>query len=186
MTTLTRWMPLTELPIERRMRRMLDDIGFGPFMVPAADFYETGEDFVIELEAPGFDEQELGIEVSDHTLTIEGTRKTETTEDPEKTFRFHERLEKTFERQFLPSAGGRHGARDGEVRQGCARGPYSEDARSEAPEGPDRHVIRGMRRRPSAAAAPLCGKPAARSARAPMPHPGFGATVKTSNTGGPR
>ena len=73
MTTLTRWMPLAELPIERRMRRMLDDIGFGPFMVPAADFYETGDDFVIELEAPGFDEKELGIEVSDHTLTIEGS-----------------------------------------------------------------------------------------------------------------
>ena len=32
MTTLTRWIPLSELPIERRMRRMLDDIGFGPFM----------------------------------------------------------------------------------------------------------------------------------------------------------
>jgi HSP20 family protein len=100
MTTLTRWMPLTELPIERRMRRMLDDIGFGPFMVPAADFYETDHDFVIELEAPGFDEKELGIEVSDHTLTIEGARKTQTVEEPEKTFRSHERLEKTFERQF--------------------------------------------------------------------------------------
>lgn len=101
MTTLTRWMPLTELSIER-MRRMLDDIGFGRSMNPAADFYETGEDFVIELEAPGFDEKELGIEVSDHTLTIEGTRKMDTTKEPEKTFRFHERLEKTFERQFYP------------------------------------------------------------------------------------
>jgi HSP20 family protein len=101
MTTLTRWMPLSELPIERRMRRMLEDIGFGPFMVPAADFYETGDDFVIELEAPGFDEQELDIEVSDHTLTIEGSRKTETAEEErERSFRFHERLEKTFERRF--------------------------------------------------------------------------------------
>jgi hypothetical protein len=42
MTMITRCMPLTELPIERRMRRMLDDIGVGPFMVPAA-FYETGD-----------------------------------------------------------------------------------------------------------------------------------------------
>jgi HSP20 family molecular chaperone IbpA len=110
MTTLTRWMPLTELPIERRMRRMLDDIGFGPFMVPAADFFETDADFVIELEAPGFDEKELGIEVSDHTLTIEGARKTEVTEEPEKTFRFHERLEKTFERRFYlpPEADTKH------------------------------------------------------------------------------
>ena len=100
MTTLTRWMPLTEFPIERRMRRMLDDIGFGPFTMPAADFYETDRDFVIELEAPGFDEKELGIEVSDHTLTIEGERKLETPDEPEKTFRFHERLETAFEREF--------------------------------------------------------------------------------------
>ena len=100
MTTLTRWMPLTEFPIERRMRRMLDDMGFGPFTVPAADFYETDHDFVIELEAPGFDEKELGIEVTDHTLTIEGERKIETTDEPEKTFRLHERLETTFEREF--------------------------------------------------------------------------------------
>ncbi len=110
MTTLIRWMPLTEFPIERRMRRMLDDIGFGPFTVPAADFYETDRDFVIEVEAPGFDEKELGIEVSDHTLTIEGQRKTELPEEPEKAFRFHERLETTFERQFYlpPEADTQH------------------------------------------------------------------------------
>ena len=42
------------------MRRTLDDIGFGPFTVPAADFYETDHDFVIELEVPGFEEKSLG------------------------------------------------------------------------------------------------------------------------------
>jgi HSP20 family protein len=100
MTTLTRWMPFRELDtMERRMRRMFDDIGFGPFIVPAADYYETDRDFVIELEVPGFEEKELGIEVSDHTLTIKGERKEET-DEREKAFRFHERLEKTFERQF--------------------------------------------------------------------------------------
>lgn len=103
MTTLTRWMPLRELATERPMRRMLDDFGFGPFTVPAADFYETDTDYVIELEVPGFGEKELGIEVSDHTLTIKGERKTEV-DEPDKAFRFHERLERAFERQFfLPS-----------------------------------------------------------------------------------
>ena len=42
-----------------RQSRILDGIGFGPFTVPAADFYETDHDFVIELEVPGFEEKEL-------------------------------------------------------------------------------------------------------------------------------
>jgi HSP20 family protein len=100
MTTLIRWTPFRELePMERRMRRMFEDIGFGPFTVPAADFYETDRDYVVELEVPGFEEKELGIEVSDHTLTVKGQRLDEAKEE-EKAFRFHERLEKTFERQF--------------------------------------------------------------------------------------
>lgn len=100
MTTLIKWTPFRELDtVERRMRRMFEDIGFGPFTVPAADFYETTHDYVIELEVPGFDEKELGIEVSDHTLTVKGERTEEAVEE-EKAFRFHERLEKTFERQF--------------------------------------------------------------------------------------
>ena len=100
MTTLIRWTPFRELePMERRMRRMFEDIGFGPFTVPAADFYETDRDYVVELEVPGFDEKELGIEVSDHTLTIKGQRMDEAKEE-DKAFLFHERLEKTFERQF--------------------------------------------------------------------------------------
>jgi HSP20 family molecular chaperone IbpA len=51
-------MPLGELVLERHGRRILDDIGFGRFTVPAADFYETDHDFVIELEVPGFEEKE--------------------------------------------------------------------------------------------------------------------------------
>jgi HSP20 family molecular chaperone IbpA len=51
-------MPLGELVLERHRRRILDDIGFGRFTVPAADFYETDHDFVIELEVPGFEEKE--------------------------------------------------------------------------------------------------------------------------------
>ena len=100
MTTLIRWTPFRELePMERRMRRMFEDIGFGPFTVPAADFYETDRDYVVELEVPGFEEKELGIEVSDHTLTISGSRH-EDTEKEEKSFRLRERLDRQFERTF--------------------------------------------------------------------------------------
>jgi len=100
MTTLVKWTPFRELDLmERRMRRMLEDVGFGPITVPAADVYETPEEFVVELEVPGFKEQDLGLEVTDHTLTVRGEVKVET-EEKEKTFILHERLEQTFERRF--------------------------------------------------------------------------------------
>jgi HSP20 family protein len=66
---------------------------------PAADIYETADEFVVELEVPGFEEKELAIEVTDHTLSVKGEHE-ETTEKQEKTFRLHERLEQTFERRF--------------------------------------------------------------------------------------
>lgn len=100
MTTLVRWTPFRELDLmERRMRRMLEDVGFGPITMPAADIYETPEEFVVELEVPGFEEKDLGLEVTDHTLTVKGEAKAET-EKKDKTFLLHERLEHAFERRF--------------------------------------------------------------------------------------
>lgn len=100
MTTLVRWNPFQELDaVERRMRRRLDDLGLVPAALPAVDVYETESEFVFEVEAPGFDEEELTIEVSDHTLLVKGEQ-AEEKEKKEKTFRLHERLEKTFERRF--------------------------------------------------------------------------------------
>ena len=97
--TLVRWTPFQELGLmERNMRRMLENIGFTP-MLPAADVYETPDELVVELEVPGYAEKELGIEVSDHLLTVKGEHKV-TTEEKEKTFRLHERLENVFERRF--------------------------------------------------------------------------------------
>ena len=100
MTTLVRWTPFRELDLmERRMRRMLEDVGFGPITMPAADVYETPDEFVFELEVPGFDEKELGLEVTDHMLTVRGEAKA-VKEDKAKTFILHERLEHAFERRF--------------------------------------------------------------------------------------
>jgi HSP20 family protein len=99
-TTIVRWTPFRELDtMERRMRRMLEEVGFAPALLPAADVYETTGEFVIELEVPGYERDELGIEVSDHTVTVTGTR-TEAREETEKTFRLRERLEHEFERRF--------------------------------------------------------------------------------------
>jgi HSP20 family protein len=85
--------------MERRLRHMLEGIGFTPTLIPAADVYDTAQEWVVELEVPGYEEKELTLEVSDHTLTIKGTRE-QLKEEKEKTFRLHERLERQFERTF--------------------------------------------------------------------------------------
>ena len=73
--TITRWTPLRELDLmERRMRRMLEGLGLAPALLPAADVVETPGEFVLELDVPGYEEKELEIEISDHTLTITGER----------------------------------------------------------------------------------------------------------------
>jgi HSP20 family protein len=101
---IVRWTPFTELDsMERRMRRVFEEIGFAPGLAPATDIYETDDEFVVELEVPGYEEKELSIEVSDHTLAVKGSRET-TKEEKRKEFTLHERLERQFERRFvLPS-----------------------------------------------------------------------------------
>jgi HSP20 family protein len=104
MTTLVRWAPFQDFDvIERRMRRMLEDFGAAPAPLPAADLYETERELIVELDVPGFDEKELALEVSDHTLIVKGERVKEK-EEKDKTFHLHERLERHFERSFtLPA-----------------------------------------------------------------------------------
>jgi HSP20 family protein len=101
---ITKWAPFTELDsVERRMRRAFEEMGFAPVLAPAADVYETDKEYVVELEVPGYDEKELSIEVSDHTLAIKGAR-TKTKDERTKEYALHERLEREFERRFvLPS-----------------------------------------------------------------------------------
>ena len=99
--TIVKWAPFTELDsMERRMRRLFEEIGVAPVLGPAADIYETDDEFVVELEVPGYEEKELSIEISDHTLAIKGTRE-KTTEEKTKEFALHERLERQFERRFV-------------------------------------------------------------------------------------
>ncbi len=100
MASLVKWSPFRELDLfERQMRRMLEDVGIAPALLPAADVYETENEFVLEVEVPGYAEKELTIEAFDHTVAISGDRK-EVEEKKDKTFRLHERLDKHFERRF--------------------------------------------------------------------------------------
>jgi HSP20 family protein len=97
---ITKWAPGQELDsIERRLRRVFEGAGLAPTLLPAADVYETDEEFVVELEVPGFEEKELEVEISDHTLTITGARH-EDIEKKDKAFKLRERLDRQFERAF--------------------------------------------------------------------------------------
>lgn len=104
MPVLEKWTPLRELDLfDRRMRRLFSDLGVAPAIMPAADIYESGGEYVVELEVPGYDEKDLEIELTDHTLTIKGERREEK-EKKDKHIRLHERLESSFERSFeLPA-----------------------------------------------------------------------------------
>lgn len=101
MTTMLRWSPLRDLDsMERRFQRLLGDAAWtAPGVLPATDVYETDDEYVVELEVPGFEQKELGIEVTDHLLTVTGEREEEK-ETEEKAFRLRERLEGRFERRF--------------------------------------------------------------------------------------
>ena len=97
---MVKWEPWTDLDVmERRMRRFFDFAGFVPAPLPAADVYETDGEFVVELEVPGYEQKDLELELTDHTLVVKGALKTEK-EGEEKTFRLHERIERSFERRF--------------------------------------------------------------------------------------
>jgi HSP20 family protein len=98
---MVKWAPFTEFDsMERRMRRLFGEIGFAPAFTPAADVYETDEEYVVELEVPGYEEKELAIEVFEYTLAVKGTRE-KVKEEKTKEFALHERLEREFERRFI-------------------------------------------------------------------------------------
>jgi len=99
MPTLERWAPLRDLDrFERRLRRVIGDVGFIA-LAPPADVFETVDEYVVELEVPGFDEHELAVEVTDHQLLVKGSRE-EDVERTERTALLRERLERRFERSF--------------------------------------------------------------------------------------
>jgi HSP20 family protein len=99
MPVMERWTPFHELDLlDQRIRRMLP--GFGLSTAPSADVYEHGDEYVVELEVPGYGRDELEVEVIDHTLTVKGERREET-EETARTMRVHERLATTFERSFM-------------------------------------------------------------------------------------
>jgi HSP20 family protein len=100
MTTVVKWEPFRDFDvIDRTLRRMLEGFGGVRAAFPAVDLYETEKELIVELDVPGYDEKELALEISDHTLTVKGER-LEAKEEKEKTFYLRERLDEHFERSF--------------------------------------------------------------------------------------
>jgi HSP20 family protein len=85
-SAVVRWNPFREM---EQFRREMDEL-FGRFFdwrptplatptefefTPALDVYETSEEFVVFVTAPGVSERDLQVEISNGTLTVTGERK---------------------------------------------------------------------------------------------------------------
>lgn len=151
MAAIVKWPPFRELDwMDRRMRRIFDDFVLTPGLFPAADVYETKDEFVVELEAPGFEQKELAIEVTDHTLVVRGERTEANKDEKDKQFRLRDRLDQAFERRFyLPSDSDTDQVK-AKFRQGHSRSPHAEAPDLEATHNRDQDLSWRMRRGASA------------------------------------
>lgn len=94
--------------LRHELDRLFDSFLEGPSrtvgrMSAPADMWETDEAFVVELEAPGFDREDLEVAVERGMLTITGRRNLDAAEDEE--FHLRERTAGQFRRSFsLPAS----------------------------------------------------------------------------------
>ena len=101
--------PLREFSsLQRQMDRIFDDISrYTPSfefqknidLVPACDFEETDNAYLISLDVPGMTKDQLQIELSGNTLTVSGDQKVEKNEG-KGAWRTYERFHGRFERVF--------------------------------------------------------------------------------------
>lgn len=82
--TLARWKPYGDLvSMHDRINRLFENTfkGFdqttdaAASWYPAADIYETKDDYAFKLEVPGLSKEEVNIELNDNTLSISGEKK---------------------------------------------------------------------------------------------------------------
>ena len=140
MSTIVKWAPFTTTELgsmERRMRRLLEGAsGFAAAPLPAADVYETGGEYVVELEVPGYEEEELAVEVARPYAGDQGPAGDE--EGGERKGVQPPGAPRPRLRAALRSPGrGRHPACEGDLRQGRARSPRTEGRESRAEAGHD-------------------------------------------------
>jgi HSP20 family protein len=103
--------PLQELlNIQERINRLFEEslgragrgaTGFGDSggWIPLADVYETPETFVVLLELPGLDGDDVEVDAADNILTVKGERRLSGSTRPESFYRM-ERSYGSFSRSF--------------------------------------------------------------------------------------
>lgn len=72
----------------------------GDFRVPTSDVYETDDAYVINVETPGMDKNDVKVEMDDNTLTIRAEKTQEQKDDQKKGYFRSERSYTGFYRQF--------------------------------------------------------------------------------------
>ena len=105
--TLVRWSPVRDLASMEidRLNRMFDDFyGNVRGWVPAADIFETtGREFVIKVELPEMQREDIAVTFDQHVLTLTGERKA-SVDDDNGTYHRSERAHGRFSRSFtLPA-----------------------------------------------------------------------------------
>lgn len=68
--------------------------------MPAADLYETSDEFVLEMELPGFDKDDIEVTVERGILTVTGQHRAEAEESERATYHVRERSFDRFSRSF--------------------------------------------------------------------------------------
>lgn len=95
MSTLTRYRPITPM---RNVRREIDRIFgdffptfgeegegeiFSPMWTPRMDLSETEGEFLVKMDLPGIDKDQVSVNVEDSMLTVKGERQEEKKEEKE-------------------------------------------------------------------------------------------------------
>ena len=111
MSNLTRWEPVREMmTLREAMDRLFDDaftrpvnLRDGGWSAPAIDMYQTNDEVVIKAALPGFNADEVQINVTGDVLTLRGEMKHEE-EQKERSWHIREHRWSSFERSVaLPT-----------------------------------------------------------------------------------
>ncbi|HUE99172.1 MAG TPA: Hsp20/alpha crystallin family protein [Anaerolineales bacterium] len=111
MSNLTRWEPVREMmTLREAMERLFDDaftrpinLRDGGWSAPAVDMYQTDDEVVVKVALPGFQADEVQINITGDVLTLRGELKHEE-ENKEKAWHIREHRWGSFERSVaLPT-----------------------------------------------------------------------------------
>jgi len=112
MSNLTRWEPVREMmTLREAMDRLFDDaftrplnVRDGGWSAPAVDMYQTDDEVVVKVALPGFQADEVQINVTNDVLTLRGELKHEE-DQKDKAWHIREHRWSSFERSIaLPTA----------------------------------------------------------------------------------